>query len=372
MDNFKVSYAQNREDIILLGFFPDLKKGFYVDVGANHPVDDSVTMLFYKKGWSGINIEPSISMHKLLSQERSRDVNLRIGISNRQGELKLREFVKGNGLSTFSNEMIAQYSKNPSAVTSVYKDYKVPVQTLESVFEKYKPSLIHFLKIDVEGYEFEVLESNNWKKYRPKVICIEANHIIRDWRPMLLSNNYKLVFNDGLNEYYVAGEDASLIKNFSYVKFMLSEKILPYEYFKSYDSLVWQIKQIEQKSIRQEILNTTLRGEIFKVNDRYRRENRIRSIIKKLLFSLNQAAIINIENLNKPKVVKQPAIDLSSVDTTEQLLNKVQLYDFNRYFVLNRDRLSYLIVLRSYLFVFNLMHSFAFGSMKLLRATNAK
>jgi peptide methionine sulfoxide reductase MsrB len=61
-----ISYAQNREDVIIDAFFPDLKKGFYVDIGAADPNYDSVTKFFYEKGWSGINIEPNPQLFKLL------------------------------------------------------------------------------------------------------------------------------------------------------------------------------------------------------------------------------------------------------------------------------------------------------------------
>ena len=64
-----ISYAQNREDVILNGFFEGRDKGFYVDVGAGNPVDDSVTKLFYDKGWHGINIEPIPHIYKELEKQ---------------------------------------------------------------------------------------------------------------------------------------------------------------------------------------------------------------------------------------------------------------------------------------------------------------
>src|SRR4051812_9289860 len=98
-----ISYAQNREDIILNAFFKDIKDGFYIDVGANDPVHESVTKLFYLKGWRGINIEPSENLHRRLLADRPRDINLKLGVSDHDGELKFREYLLGDGLSTFSN-----------------------------------------------------------------------------------------------------------------------------------------------------------------------------------------------------------------------------------------------------------------------------
>ncbi len=66
MPHYKISYAQNFEDLILMGILREIPNGFYVDVGANHPEQDSVTKIFYDKGWSGINIEPNTVLYNEL------------------------------------------------------------------------------------------------------------------------------------------------------------------------------------------------------------------------------------------------------------------------------------------------------------------
>jgi peptide methionine sulfoxide reductase MsrB len=53
-----ITYAQNQEDIMLHRALRDVQKGFFIDVGAQHPVVDSVTKFFYDQGWRGINIDP--------------------------------------------------------------------------------------------------------------------------------------------------------------------------------------------------------------------------------------------------------------------------------------------------------------------------
>src|SRR3546814_6048313 len=71
-----VSYSQNQEDIILWRALCHVTEGFYIDVGANDPIDDSVTKLFYDRGWNGINIEPDPVYFAKLTEERPRDHNL--------------------------------------------------------------------------------------------------------------------------------------------------------------------------------------------------------------------------------------------------------------------------------------------------------
>src|ERR1041384_3211716 len=70
-----VSYAQNFEDVLLHRIFGNLARGFYVDIGASDPMIGSVTKIFYDRGWSGINIEPSSTFPRLAAA-RPRDVNL--------------------------------------------------------------------------------------------------------------------------------------------------------------------------------------------------------------------------------------------------------------------------------------------------------
>lgn len=219
----KVYYAQNREDLILEAFFPDTQVGFYVDVGAYDPDCDSVTKLFYQKGWRGINIEPQQKRYKKFLRSRSRDINVNAGIGARNGFLQLRSY-KNNGLSTFSPVMRDEYVVLSSPDTDSYEDVKTQVYTLRSLFQKYKVLSVDFLKVDVEGFEYEVLEGNDWDKYRPKVICLESNHMVKNWKKYLTSQDYTFIFFDGLNEYYADARDESVSKSFSYVDHIIMKR----------------------------------------------------------------------------------------------------------------------------------------------------
>ncbi|MEK7059509.1 MAG: FkbM family methyltransferase [Patescibacteria group bacterium] len=204
------TYAQYNEDLILSALFGDVDKGFYVDVGANYPTIDSVTKLFYDKGWTGINIEPIKGLHKQLEQKRPNDINLQCGAGQNSGSATLREYKSVSGHSTFDAEQKASHDK-----ALEYEDYEVPIKTLEAIFETNKVKHIHFLKVDVEGFEYEVVAGNNWKKYRPEVICIEANHVTHDWRTILDKNDYLFFIADGLNEYYIEKKAWKRTDNFA-------------------------------------------------------------------------------------------------------------------------------------------------------------
>lgn len=213
----RLYYAQNKEDLLIKAFFPDVKAGFYIDVGANDPVIDSVTKLLYDDGWSGINVEPIKKHIDDLKKKRDRDINLQIGLSDKPGELLFREYSEGTGLSTFDKTMKSSYEKDDAGMpTGQFKEYKVPVTTLDEMVREQKIKTIHFIKIDVEGYEYEVIKGHDWQKVRPELICIEANHINKDWRPLLRKHDYEEVFFDGVNNYYLAKEALHRKKFFDY------------------------------------------------------------------------------------------------------------------------------------------------------------
>lgn len=218
--HYKISFAQNFEDVFLAGVFREVENGFYVDVGANHPVLDSVTKIFYDKGWSGINIEPNKALHAALSEQRPRDLNLPIGLSSQIGTLTFRNYEALDGLSSCSSEsqenILAYY---PDAK---FSDVSIDISTLTQVFATHRPTGdIHFLKIDVEGLELEVLLGNDWKHYRPWMLCIERTQDLARRAAIsafLESTSYTRVHFDGINDYHVAAEKQIIWDNFSYAR----------------------------------------------------------------------------------------------------------------------------------------------------------
>lgn len=198
-----LSYAQELEDIILYDVLKDCENGFYIDVGANDPWIISVTKAFYDRGFHGINIEPLTSEYEKLIEERPRDINLCVGVGKENAELVL--FEMGTG-STFNVEIAEKSIKKGVPVSKKM----IPVTTLSKVCDEWcQPSqVIHFCKIDVEGFERDVLLGMNFNKYRPYIIVVESaepgttisSH--EKWESILLDNNYRLAYAHGVNRYY--------------------------------------------------------------------------------------------------------------------------------------------------------------------------
>lgn len=243
--NYTITYAQNREDILLNAFFDDGEVGFYIDVGAEAPTALSVTKIFYDRGWRGINIEPIKRQYDGFVVERPRDINLNVGVSDQKRILRFREY-EGSGYSTFSSEMKKEHQSDDETLVKDYKDYDVKTRTLRDICDEYKVSSIQFLKVDVEGLEYEVLKGNDWSKYRPEVICIEANHIQNDWRILLNEHQYDLVFFDGLNEYYVDSH-TDRAERFDYVhKVVFKEPIVRFEVADALENNQMKITELEE------------------------------------------------------------------------------------------------------------------------------
>jgi FkbM family methyltransferase len=213
-----VSFSQNAEDVRLWRVFNDTKDGFYVDVGANHPVTGSVTKLFYDAGWSGINIEPGPT-YDLLAAARPRDINIRAAIGRSAGHAAFWLTYPETGLSTARPEV---HDRVPELIEQ-FEQVTVQCLRLEDVLEAHASGrAIHFLKIDVEGSEADVISSNDWRKFRPVVLIVEAVATMDStpthdaWEPQLLAFDYELAAFDGLNRFYVASEHRDLVSGLGY------------------------------------------------------------------------------------------------------------------------------------------------------------
>jgi FkbM family methyltransferase len=174
----QLSHAQEGEDRVLSSLLYKLhggrqiNDGFYVDVGAHHPYRYSNTCLFYKQGWRGINIDAMPGSMSAFRKQRPRDINLESGIAREAGTRKLYLFNEP-ALNTF-DESLASARCNDDWPIETTVD--VPMVPLSEILRKYLPSgkAINFLTVDVEGFDLEVLQSNDWQKYRPTVVLVET------------------------------------------------------------------------------------------------------------------------------------------------------------------------------------------------------
>ena len=209
-----ISYAQTFEDVMLERAFKDIEEGVYIDVGAWHPSLDSVTHHFYLRGWSGINIEPNPHYFRLLEAERTRDTNISCAIGSKPGRAAIT-IIHGTGMSTLRDDIAKLHSTRDERQERI----EVDIRTLNSIFED-APPVVHFLKIDCEGVEADVIASVDLRRYRPWIILVEATEPLSSvgtheaWEDAILSSGYSFIYFDGVNRFYAAQEHSDLAQYF--------------------------------------------------------------------------------------------------------------------------------------------------------------
>jgi FkbM family methyltransferase len=225
-----ISYGQNFEDVLLDRCFRRRNDAFYIDVGAWDPVHHSVTYHFYLKGWHGLNIEPSPEYFKRLQESRSRDVNLQLALGDHEEPARVFTVLRDSAVSTF-RELPEEYLKNLASRGFTSDTIEVPVSTLARVCEEHvdQEQEIAFLKVDVEGWEQEVLRGHDWARWRPMIVVVETitpvsfdqvtggdvyADLSEEWEHILLENGYLFATNDGVNRYYVRAESSGLLAHF--------------------------------------------------------------------------------------------------------------------------------------------------------------
>jgi FkbM family methyltransferase len=239
-----ISYAQNAEDVRLRRAFLDQPTGLYIDVGANNPVDFSITKHFYDKGWSGINVEPIPALYDRIVRARPRDTTLNVGCSNRAGSMTLH-VARGaaSGMSTYTQEEVELHRKQGFKFDSI----ETPVMTLASICaDKLNGRSIDFLSVDVEGHEREVLEGAELARFRPRVVLVEATRpnstepTHERWEDLILAAGYSFAVFDGLNRYYVRRGEERLIPSLALSPNVFDDYV-PYQYRREIDELKAQV-----------------------------------------------------------------------------------------------------------------------------------
>lgn len=202
-ENIELTTSHCGEDRILKYLFKKKKIGFYIDIGAFHPIISSNTYIFHKEGWRGINIDPFPNSMDIFKKLRPNDINLEIGIGQNDEIINYYKIGSGhhqmNGFNpNFQENLFADFNIQENDIVKI----PLKVYPLKKVFEKYLPKnqKIDFMTVDVEGYEEKILISNDWIKYRPSIVMVENHKPMSDdlWNipelKIMKQNNYSLAF----------------------------------------------------------------------------------------------------------------------------------------------------------------------------------
>ena len=208
-----ITYAQHGEDLMIVNIFNRLgiQKGTYWDIGAHHPYNISNTALLYKRGWRGINIEANPNLIEAFYEERPEDINLGIGLAEKEGTIPFYMIDEWSGRNSFDKKTVDKFiAENPDF--SIREVKEVEVKPLKYIWEHYAdkkwPDLMDF---DVEGLEWDILKNCDFTEQGPKLViienpCKELVKKIEDW-------GYFLYCIMGPNSFFVRSEYKNKLYN---------------------------------------------------------------------------------------------------------------------------------------------------------------
>ena len=208
----KISYSQAGEDCIvaLALHFLGIARPSYLDIGAHHPTSLSNTYMFYRKGCRGVCIEPDPKARRLFRFKRRRDVFLNVAVSldgTQEDGAQEAEFylMRSPALSTLSRDSAMSLESVGEAIKRVIK---VPLLSINTILEQHLPAGVHFVSLDVEGADLEILKAFPLHKTRPLVFCVETLQFedqekVWNVTEFMLANGYFVFGETWINTIYV-------------------------------------------------------------------------------------------------------------------------------------------------------------------------
>ena len=193
----KQSYSFGGCDLLIDYIFKSKKKGFYLDVGCQHPVSNNNTYLLYKRGWNGMNIDLDPKNIRLFNLERPDEINICKCVSSNNSKKDLFFFHPGSPINSLE--------KKTTKDKSNFSLKKIKTFTLNSILEDHKIRDIDYFNLDVEGHEIDILKNFNIKYYKPKVISVEF--IDYQMKKLEFKNNdINRVLQSDLYKYFISND----------------------------------------------------------------------------------------------------------------------------------------------------------------------
>ena len=174
---YNISFSKSGDDIQLMKLINQTHPGAYVDVGCWDPIKASNTYYFYLRNWKGICIDPNPELKNLYKQFRPKDIFINSGIGASNTYLDYYMFEESS-MNSFSSDFILKHQLE----SKILKKISVPLYSLKDILDQAleKGDRLDFFDIDVEGFDLEVLKTNDWNKFRPKIIVIESDLSIEE------------------------------------------------------------------------------------------------------------------------------------------------------------------------------------------------
>jgi len=203
----RVSYSQFGEDVLLKILFDQKRPGFYVDVGAFHPIYLSNTYALHRQGWRGLAVDANASMATLFARHRPTDTFVHSAVGSTGGTVRMAMFE--TGVFNCTEDQIANV---PEQFRRNERMAEVPIRPLKALLDEFEVARVDFLNVDCEGSDLAILQSNDWKRWRPAVICVEDHSEVwlqSEVTQYLIGRGYQLKYRAGLSSLFVADDFGS-------------------------------------------------------------------------------------------------------------------------------------------------------------------
>lgn len=191
-------FPQGAETELKDAFFAGVQQGYFVEVGANHPIHGSQTFDLEQRGWTGVLVEPQPALAEDLRRHRSAKVFAAACSSRRNAGTRMTLHLAG-GHSSFDPKLNLAEVKPHGTVA-------VRARTLNEILNEAGASRIDFISIDVEGHELDVLDGFDLARWKPRLILIEDLLLHLRLHRYLSRRSYRLLRRTGINNWYVPAD----------------------------------------------------------------------------------------------------------------------------------------------------------------------
>lgn len=214
-----LSFSSDGEDFVIEKFLKNIDSGLYVDLGSNHPVKHSNTFNLYLRGWRGVCLDPIPNYSKKYSLYRPGDrfINAGVNVSENENinQLKFYFYQQFPDNSTFDYERVKHLeevmNRKPSSILDV------PVVTVKQIIDELSAMVtdttdIHFINVDIEGFEKKIINDIFALNIYPWLICVEelntfACELVNgDIYSLMNENNYSFVAKTFLSSFYLRND----------------------------------------------------------------------------------------------------------------------------------------------------------------------
>lgn len=228
------SNAQFAEDRILEAIFASRDHGYCVEVGANDGRTGSASYLFEKKGWDCLLVEPIPALVEEIKRHRNCAV-VNCAASSQEGEATffVAENVEGMSTLDLSPDRLQWIER----VGGKVKQITVRTARLDTLLDDAGIPEVHFITIDVEGHELEVLQGLSLDRYKPRVVIVENNSLNADSSLQhdsgvtryMAEHGYVHFRRTGVNEWYARADDLDLAQPDQIRRFARAKKVQEWE-----------------------------------------------------------------------------------------------------------------------------------------------